>query len=111
MSAPPSDYRRSSPPLRVVTIDDAGEAIPGRPHIVLARPLPTADTPRLALADSGLLDQLSQALPVQVVEKPSLRLVSDEASEPRPPGGRKPPSRGRRRSKPVGSDDEPEGAA
>jgi hypothetical protein len=93
-----------------VGIDPAQGAIPGQPHITLSRQPRADDVPRLALADSGLLDELYRAFPLYAVEKPTLRIVKPEA-EPRKAGQKKVAGTRRRRSKPVESDDEPDGAA
>lgn len=74
---------------------------------------------RIALAHSGLLEELGRALPLQVVGEPPLRVEQSEASAasaplegtPEPPPKLKVVGTRRRHTKPSRADDEPDGAA
>jgi hypothetical protein len=116
MYTPPPDRPDCSRPLRIVAFDGPGGPIPGRPHILLARQPRPIEPLRIALAASGLLDQLGQVFPVEALGRPSLRVVKPEAAHSSP-AAEEPASKlkiagpRRRRSGVRLSDDDPEGAA
>lgn len=113
---PPPERPEVVQTLRVVVFDEPGQPIPSRPHIGLSHEYRPTSTPRIALAHSGLLDELGQALPLHVVADPPKRLARPGTPGPVAPPEEPSPKlkvvgRRRRRSKPSDSTDAPEGAA
>jgi len=116
MHTQPPEPPESPRPLRIVVFDEPGGPIPDRPHIGFARKARPVEPLRIALASSGLLDQLGQTLPVEAPVKPLLHLVRPEAVPPPAPVEPSAPKlkivaprRRRKRVRPA--EDDPEGAA